>query len=162
MGGVSEPTPSGKGGKKNLNIDLNLVPFIDLMTVCVTFLLITAVWTQTGRVSIDQSVAKPQKQEQKEPPKRLTVMVDKQGYTVKWADERPEQIPISGGKYNTQALEKKLKDLKEKLPKEQRVVVAPDDGVAYADMIGAMDTCMSNGLPNVMIADAASVIGEMN
>lgn len=159
MGGVTE-APS-KGGKKSLNVDLNLVPFIDLMTVCVTFLLLTAVWTQTNRINIDQSVAKPQKIEQKEPPKRLIVMVDKNGYTVKWADERPEPIPMSGGKYNKEALKAKLKELKEKVPKDQKVMVAPEDSVSYDDMIGAMDVCNQVGLDNIMVADAASVAGEM-
>jgi biopolymer transport protein ExbD len=159
MGGVTEAP--AKGGKKSLNVELNLVPFIDLMTVCVTFLLLTAVWSQTNRISIDQSVAKPQKQEQKEPPKRLIVMLDRTGYSVKWADERPEPLPMVGGKYNREALKAKLKDLKEKLPKDQKVMVAPEDSVAYDDMIGAMDVCNQVGLPNIMVADAASVASEM-
>ena len=165
MGGVTE-APS-KGGKKSLNVELNLVPFIDLMTVCVTFLLLTAVWTMTNRISIDQSVAKPQKQEQKEPPKRLTIMLDKTGYTVKWADERPEPLPMVNGRYNTEALKAKLKDLLSeaggvaKVKKDQKVMVAPEDAVSYDDMIGAMDACNVVGLTSIMVADAASVVGEM-
>jgi biopolymer transport protein ExbD len=149
----------GKGGKKSLNVSLNLVPFIDLMSVCVTFLLMTAVWTQTGRISVDQSVQKPQKQQQTEPPKRLTVLLDKAGYTVKFSDGQPEPIPMVSGKYDTVALKKKLEDLK--LPKDQKVVVAPEDTVAYTDMITAMDSCMILGLVNVVVADATSVAGEM-
>lgn len=150
----------GKGGKKTLNVDLNLVPFIDLMTVCVTFLLMTAVWTQTSRISVDQSVQKPQKQqEQKEPPKRLTILIDKDSYAVKFADERPEKLPMVSGKYNIEGLKKKLSDLK--VPKDQKVVVAPEDTVAYQDMIDAMDTCLGLGLANVVVADATSVAPEM-
>jgi len=153
--------PTGKG-KKALNVELNLVPFIDLMTVCVTFLLLTAVWTQTTRINIDQSVAKPQnKQEQKEPPKRLTIMVDKTGYTIKWSDERPDSIPKVDGKFNEPGLKARLKELKEKVPKDQKVVIAPEDAVAYNDMVQVMDACIHEGLPNIMVADAASVMGEM-
>lgn len=157
MGG---PQEISKGGKKGLNVDLNLVPFIDLMSVCVTFLLMTAVWNTTGRITVDQSVQKPQKQqEQKEPPKRLTILIDKNGYAVKFADLRPEQLPMIRGKYDTEGLKKKLGDLK--VPKDQKVVVAPEDAIAYQDMIEAMDTCMGLGLANVVVADATSVAPEM-
>ena len=46
----------GGGGdrKKPLNAELNLVPYIDLLTCMIAFLLITAVWTQLARLKIDQ------------------------------------------------------------------------------------------------------------
>jgi len=46
----------GGGGdrKKPLNAELNLVPYIDLLTCMVAFLLITAVWTQLARLQIGQ------------------------------------------------------------------------------------------------------------
>lgn len=46
----------GGGGdrKKPLHADLNLVPYIDLLTCMVAFLLITAVWTQLARLEVRQ------------------------------------------------------------------------------------------------------------
>ena len=44
------PQPSKKGGKKSLDMELNLVPFIDLLSCLISFLLITAVWTQISAV----------------------------------------------------------------------------------------------------------------
>jgi len=162
MGGVSEPIPGGKGGKKPVNVELNLVPFIDLLIVCITFLLLTAVWTQTGRINIDQSVQKPKQEEPKEPPKRLTIMIDKKGYTFKWADEMPETMPMSGDEFNIDGLRNKLEGWKEdKLPENPRVVVAPEDTIVFNEMIKVMDTLMSLELSNIMVADAASVVGEM-
>ena len=162
MGGVSEPTPSGKGGRKPVNVELNLVPFIDLLTVCITFLLLTAVWTQTGRINIDQSVQKPLKrQEQKEPPKRLIVMVDKKGYTLKWADEQPTTIPLSGEKYDIEGLKKTVEGMKERLPKNPRVVVALADEILYDELVKVLDTFMGMDMPNVMVADAASVASQL-
>ena len=35
---------SAKGHRRSLNANLNLVPFIDLLSVCITFLIATAVW----------------------------------------------------------------------------------------------------------------------
>ena len=42
--GVSLPGGGGGGGRtRSLSADLNLVPFIDFLSVCITFLLLTAV-----------------------------------------------------------------------------------------------------------------------
>ena len=46
MAGGGPAPESGKKGKKALDATLNLVPFIDLLSCCISFLLITAVWTQ--------------------------------------------------------------------------------------------------------------------
>lgn len=44
------------GGGRKTNLEVNLVPFIDLMSVLITFLLITAVWTQVSMIQIGSSV----------------------------------------------------------------------------------------------------------
>ena len=45
----------GIGKKRELNSDLNLTPFIDLLSTMVCFLLIAAVWVQVGEIEIKQS-----------------------------------------------------------------------------------------------------------
>ena len=51
-------------------VELNLVPFIDLMSVCIIFLLITAVWTQISMIQLGTSVYS--KQIDDTPPAPLT------------------------------------------------------------------------------------------
>ena len=36
--------------KRSVNVDLNIIPFIDLMSCLVAFLLVTAVWVNTARL----------------------------------------------------------------------------------------------------------------
>src|SRR3954467_14672767 len=48
--GVSVDTGSGKG-RKGVDAELNLIPFIDLLSVCILFLLMTAVWVQISKMS---------------------------------------------------------------------------------------------------------------
>ena len=43
-------------GKTSSVVELNLVPFIDLMSVCIIFLLITAVWTQVSMIQLGSSI----------------------------------------------------------------------------------------------------------
>jgi hypothetical protein len=63
---------SGLGGRKDLNADLNLTPFIDLLSTIVCFLLITAVWIEIG--TVDYNVCQRYFTIKKhEPPKRFNI-----------------------------------------------------------------------------------------
>ena len=44
--------PAAARGRRALDATLNLVPFIDLLSCCIAFLLITAVWTTVARVDV--------------------------------------------------------------------------------------------------------------
>jgi biopolymer transport protein TolR len=46
---------NGPGGKRDINAELNLTPFIDLLSTCVCFLLLSAVWVEVGSIEIKQS-----------------------------------------------------------------------------------------------------------
>ena len=46
----------GHGGKKTVDQEIPLVPFIDLLLCCVMFLLVTAVWNQLARIEANQNV----------------------------------------------------------------------------------------------------------
>jgi biopolymer transport protein TolR len=54
MAGAGPMMPSS-GGRKSLDAEINLVPFIDLLSVCICFLLMTAVWIQLSTVQVKQS-----------------------------------------------------------------------------------------------------------
>lgn len=50
-----QPTGSASGRKRSLDAEINLVPFIDLLSMCICFLLMTAVWIQVGSLQVKQS-----------------------------------------------------------------------------------------------------------
>lgn len=41
----------GGGGRKGVDAELNLIPFIDLLSCCILFLLMTAVWVHISKMS---------------------------------------------------------------------------------------------------------------
>jgi biopolymer transport protein ExbD len=47
---------SGHGGKRALNQEIPLIPFIDFLLCLVAFLLVTAVWSQMARINADARV----------------------------------------------------------------------------------------------------------
>jgi biopolymer transport protein ExbD len=58
MGGVSVDT-GGKSGRRSLDTEINLIPMIDLLICCISFLLITAVWSHMSRINADAQVPGP-------------------------------------------------------------------------------------------------------
>ncbi len=67
----------GKGGRKSLDSEINMIPMIDLLMVTISFLLITAVWTHMARINADAQVPGPPRPDQEvdkqEPEKQLHV-----------------------------------------------------------------------------------------
>src|SRR5437762_7144378 len=105
MAGAAPQEHTGKGGKKALDAELNLVPFIDLLSCCISFLLITAVWTQLD--CIQARGAGSGGEESLEP--GLTLVVDQSGYRVR-AGQDVAMIPRREGRYDVVALRARLAD----------------------------------------------------
>jgi biopolymer transport protein ExbD len=58
MAGVNLDS-GGKGGRKSLDTEINMIPMIDLLMVTISFLLITAVWVQSSRIDANANVPGP-------------------------------------------------------------------------------------------------------
>jgi len=65
MGGVD--VGGGKGPRRTLDSEINMIPMIDLLMVTISFLLITAVWTHMARINADAQVPGPPRETEPEP-----------------------------------------------------------------------------------------------
>ena len=152
----SAPQPHTKGGKKPLDAEINLVPFIDLLSCCISFLLITAVWTQIAGLQVSSSGGPPEPQQKQEQTVDLKLLLTEKGYSLSMAGAAIE-IPKVAGKdgviaFDRKALAEKLKTLKISLPEQSAITVQPEDAVAYADLVETVDTCLGEQLRNVTVA----------
>ena len=79
MAGID--TGGGHGGKRSVNQELPLIPFIDFLLCLVMFLLVTAVWSQMARINANASVPGPPNpdKELEEKPKDKTLHVEMRG-----------------------------------------------------------------------------------
>jgi biopolymer transport protein ExbD len=155
MGGAA-PTPSGKGGKKPLDATLNLVPFIDLLSCCISFLLITAVWTQLARMDVSQKGQGAAGADQEKPPEptvQLTLFIDKDGYTFAKSTGESTAIPKKGEEYDYARLADVLKDAKTAYPDKTDIQVKSDDDVIYNSIIKTMDIVLSAKFPDIGLGD---------
>ncbi len=86
MGGVD--VDSGKSGKRSTNSEVNMIPFIDLLMVTISFLLITAVWVTNSRLNADAQVPGPPDPNKEltpqTPEKVLNVHISENDFSLVW------------------------------------------------------------------------------
>src|SRR5687768_1885265 len=97
MAGASIDTGQGKGGKKPLDVQISLVPFIDLMAVTISFLIMTAVWTQIGRLQVSNSggPSDPNKEEQQDKSVPLSLLITEKELRLTAGGSTFDPIPIT-------------------------------------------------------------------
>jgi len=157
MGGIN--VGGGHGGKKSVDSEIPLVPFIDLLLCCVMFLLVTAVWNQLARLDANQQ--QPGQQAPNEPPPeekiKVVLQVKSTGYVIASTAGDRVEVPKVGDKYDTEVLREKLQERKRLEPNRRDMTVAPEDGVFYEDVVAAMDTVVGEGFPEMSLSDGAAL-----
>ena len=146
----------GGGNKRASNFDLNLVPFIDLMSVLITFLLITAVWTQVSMIKLGSSIyGKQNTEETPPPPPRADVPfrldIKEGGYRILIGQSK-YVIEKVNNEYNKVELKKKLDDIKQAYPDKVDCVVTVEEQLKYDFLIQGMDLLLQAGFPAVSVA----------
>lgn len=149
----------GTGGSRGRrkNVDLNLVPFIDLMSVLITFLLIAAVWSQVSMIQIATSFY-GKKSEEAHPPQPtpqleivLKVDVKKTGYILTF-NKQIISLPKIKEIFDDEGLLAQLQRIKQIHPDKQDAVLAIADDMSYENLINAMDSILEAGFPAISVA----------
>ena len=144
------------GGKDRMNVELNLVPFIDLMSMAISFLLITAVWTQVSMIQIGSSIyGKKSESGNIETPMKeqvnLRLNVTDKGYILT-VGKISADIPLKDGKYDEVTLLEQLKAVQTKYPEKKDGIIGLLDDIKYDELIKGMDALMAAGFPEISIA----------
>jgi biopolymer transport protein TolR len=148
-------TPSSNKNKKGMDFELNLIPFIDLLSVCICFLLITAVWIQIGTINTKQAVG-GQSQSETEKKPTLNVAFQPNGDLVLEAKDAKlpahlNRVKVSGlaGKINLPQLDQVLAEIKKSEPALTTALFRPQAASVYEDIIDVMDQFKKKGLINL-------------
>ncbi len=161
MGGGGMPEEGGHGKKKKKSLDavINVVPAIDLLSCCISFLLFTAVWTQISRLQVQQlgtgapepSVTDPQKS------LMVTLAMGERGFNLSTSSGVSFDIPTLGRgtagelRFDLKSLGEKLKQLKSDYPDTSAVTVSAEDTVSYGDLVQTIDACIGAGLAGISV-----------
>lgn len=136
---------AGQTDKKSVDVILNLVPFIDLLSVLICFLLMTAVWQQIDVISTNTSSTAAADPNDPPPPQKkkvdLSVTILQNGLEAA-EGTRVTKIANYGGEPNFSTLAHVLIDWKKRHPDRKDVIVYSDSKVAYRRLITLMDTLM--------------------
>ncbi|MDG0816756.1 ExbD/TolR family protein [Bdellovibrio svalbardensis] len=150
----------GSSGRER-NIELNLVPVIDLMSVLITFLLITAVWTQVSMIQIGSSLygKKSDTQPNPTPPPMadvvLKVDVKEIGYVLT-VGKQVISLPMQNGQFDDAGLIAQLQRVKQLYPEKVDAVLSVADAMPYEQLIKAMDNLLGSGFSAISVATGAA------
>jgi biopolymer transport protein TolR len=150
----------GSGGRR-VNVDVNLIPFIDLMSVCIIFLLITAVWTQVSMIQIGSSIygqASGEATLAKSDSVMFTLEVNQNGYVTAIAGKRIFFQKVKGD-YDDVRLLTYLKQLKKTYPRKNDVIIQVENRLKFDHLIRGMDLLLLGGFPEIAVATSTGTEG---
>lgn len=137
---------------KHLDFEINLIPCIDLLSVCICFLLLTAVWLHVGAMNVKQAVGG---QAASETAKKPTVWVNMEPDGDVLLDVRDSHVPaklakvkVAGheGKPNLQDLAGVVQQIKAAEPELTTALIQPQAASMYEDIIDLMDQFKKSGV----------------
>jgi biopolymer transport protein ExbD len=142
---ITRPLVNTRAHRMRKPAELLLVPMIDIFTVLVTFLLMTAVFSRITIVQLDLPSAADGKVT--EPTFRLEVIVRKEGFELTNGSASIAAIPTVNGAYDLKALSELALSLKREHPQTDSASVLMERDVKYDHLIQAMDAIRSTEVP---------------
>jgi biopolymer transport protein ExbD len=142
--GTLVPTGQSAGSRKP--VELNLVPMIDIFTVLVTFLLMTAVFSRLVIMQLDlpSSLAEPGATT---PEFRLEVIVRQEGFELTNGTKLIAAIPKVNDEYDLKTLSELALSLKREYPDANDASVLLELDIEYDHLIQVMDAIRSTEAP---------------
>ena len=161
------------GNKKSVNVHLNIVPFIDLMSCLTAFLLYTAVWSHMAQISIKPKGVGQDAITGESEEVRASVLIQKDQIWVglsrindfrriprqttgsSGSDVRDDEAGTSDDGYDWQELGKVLAEHKQSahFAGREDIEIAAEDEVSYQTIVSAMDVAVAAGFGDVGLAD---------
>ena len=147
----------GTGDKKSVNVELNIVPFIDLMSCLTAFLLVTAVWVNMAQVK-NEPVGKKADVTPPDPnAPRLSVLLEEDDIIV---TQTPSGDTRQLKAFDWTGLESALREFttRDEVPTVEVAAASTSaHPIEYQNLIAAMDTVVRAGYPRVGVTDPSSL-----
>jgi biopolymer transport protein ExbD len=138
MGGVS--TDSGnKGGRKSVDSNINMVPFIDLLVSLIAFLLMTAVWVQSGTLEAMQPAGAPSADTPPNPDQQDQLKIFVQPSEIRVGLSAADTRTLTDGSNQWDELRTLLRTRRQQNTQTREVWIQPDSAVNYNKIIRVMD-----------------------
>lgn len=148
---------TGLGVKKELNAELNLTPFIDLLSTCVCFLLITAVWIEIGTVEIKQNYGTQASASKSDTydidvvfrtSQSARINLKKNGKRLKAFNIKENDFESFLKTFNS-TLKSKVLNFKSSNIKIASATITPRSSVDYGSLVSTLDVLRKNEIVNI-------------
>ncbi len=144
-----------KGGRRAVDAELNLIPFIDLLSTLILFLLLTVVWVQISQMSafsqaggetmVTHSDVSSLRQERED--RDWDVLLTREGVEIKDEGKSLAKVTIEEAKATFTQLKTRLTN-----PTEAKISLRTANDVVWDDVMFVLDALYSVDLKNVQIA----------
>jgi len=145
--------------QKHLDFEINLIPCIDLLSVCICFLLLTAVWLHIGSLNVKQAVGGQAASETAKKPVVWVNMNATGDLTLDVQDTarvpgQMRKLKIQGqeGKPNLENLSAAVRNLRTLEPGLSTALIQPTGVSVYEDIIDVMDRFKKEGMADLGVA----------
>lgn len=142
--------------KKDIEFELNLIPFIDMLSACLSFLLLTAVWSYIGSIDTKQAIGAESTNGQNNPPSVVVQIEKDHSLQIDLKDiktsQRQFKIQSDKGEIHWKKMENLIGYLKKSHPTLDTSVVIAKPGVTYGLTMKTIDTLRKAEIKNVGIS----------
>lgn len=140
-------------GRKSVNVELNMTPFIGLFALLVVNLLLTAVWNHVTALSTNTQNSTAAADSDPPPKDQVNLSVTIMRSSLEMAENaKGTSIPHAGADIDKEGLIRNLALWREKYPKRKDVVLNTENGVSYRMLITTFDTLTGEGWHDVGVS----------
>jgi biopolymer transport protein ExbD len=161
----------GTDSEGSVNVELNVVPFIDLMSCLTAFLLVTAVWTNLAQIKIKPKGQGQPSQSDPDPQEwvKASVLITETDINVGLSRvQELVRIPKEGEEHNWTLLRETMDKFKTSTflaapnPFANAIEIGAEDKVKYETIVTTMDTALAVGFRDVGLAAPNELTAKFN
>lgn len=154
MASANVGSSSARGRRRSLDAEINLVPFIDLLSMCICFLLMTAIWIEVGTIEMKQMLgtsapeATPQSYDlmiQMREQNTMTVRIESQGKILADFEYKGEEFDRTLTQVS-QGMGTFMATLDPSSPPDITARVLPHADYNYSQLVAVLDILRGNGI----------------
>ncbi|MDZ7341359.1 MAG: biopolymer transporter ExbD [candidate division KSB1 bacterium] len=137
------------------DIDVNILPVMNIFLLLIPFLLLTAVFVRLAVIELSlPTLGKGEGPPQYDQEKLVLIIlaVRENGFQLKSLGFKFDPIDNINGQYNYSTLANQLKEIKLQHPQAEDIIISPEARVKYDIIIKVMDRCRESGFPNVSLS----------
>jgi biopolymer transport protein ExbD len=146
---VSIEPPRGQGAR-SVDVELNLVPFIDMMSCLVAFLLLAAVWTNIAQIRVNPRAAGAASTPT--PPEQVVAVLITPEASWVGRGESVHRVGNSDGARDWAGFDAALAQVG---PPGLALQLAAEPGVDFQTIVAAMDHALAQGVTEIAYVDAS-------